>query len=225
MKNIVLFALLSSIVCLSCIHKQQQAQPKTTSDKGLATIGSSNTTTSIEVRSMLTLKEHGLQLTQQMKQLANDQEYLNFCSHSKEVNKIIANIAQYQYEVPKKAYFISNLIHRNSNSSINDRLIRSIPSQLNALSGAATLAAASLLVADDAFFYGMNMKEPTMYLYLYEGGWQSMVIFRAVREDIVQANSCFVHHSMLNDIKDIDDVKSFFSETLKMDKVNVQECK
>ena len=52
-----------------------------------------------------------------------------------------------------------------------------------------------------------------------------MVIFRPVREDIVQANSYFVHHGMLNDIKDTDDVKSFFSEVLEIDSINVQECK
>lgn len=71
----------------------------------------------------------------------------------------------------------------------------------------------------------MNLKAPTIYLYLYDGDWQSMVIFRPVREGIVQANSYFVHHGMLNDIKDTDDVKSFFSEVLKIDSINVQECK
>ena len=204
MKTIILFAILSSVVCLSCTNKRQQAQPEATPDKELAIIGSSDTVTNIKVSSTSTLKEHGLQLTQQMRQLANDQEYLNFCSHSRDVNKIVAD---------------------SSNPSINDRKVRSIPSQLNALSGATTLAAASLFVADDAFFYGMNLKAPTIYLYLYDGDWQSMVIFRPVREGIVQANSYFVHHGMLNDIKDTDDVKSFFSEVLEIDSINVQECK
>ena len=225
MKTIILFAILSSVVCLSCTNKRQQAQPEATPDKELTIIGSSDTVTNIKVSSTSTLKEHGLQLTQQMRQLANDQEYLNFCSHSKDVNKIVADIAQYQYDSPEKVFSVSHLIADSSNPSINDRKVRSIPSQLNALSGAAALAAASLFVADDAFFYGMDLKDPTIYLYLYDGDWQSMVIFRPVREGIVQANSYFVHHSMLNDIKDTDDVKSFFSEVLEIDSTNVQEYK
>lgn len=225
MRTIILFVILSSVVCLSCTNKRQQAQPEATPDKELAIIGGSDTVTNIKVSSTSTLKEHGLQLTQQMRQLANDQEYLNFCSHSKDVNKIVADIAQYQYDSPEKVFSVSHLIADSSNPSINDRKVRSIPSQLNALSGAAALAAASLFVADDAFFYGMNLKAPTIYLYLYDGDWQSMVIFRPVREGIVQANSYFVHHSMLNDIKDTDDVKSFFSEVLEIDSTNVQECK
>ena len=225
MKTIILFAMLSSAVCLSCTNKRQQFQPEAIPDKELAIIGRGDTITNIKVCSTSTLKEHGLQLTQKMRQLANDQEYLNFCSHSKDVNKIVADIAQYQYDSPEKVFSASHLIAENSNPSINDRIVRSIPSQLNALNGAAALAATSLLVVDDAFFYGMNQKEPTMYLYLYDGDWQSIVIFRPVREGIVQANSCFVHHSRLNDIKDINDVKSFFSKVLKINSINVQECK
>ncbi len=225
MRTIILFVMLSGAVCLSCTNKRQQFQPEATPDKKLAIIGGNDTVTNIKVSSMPTLKEYGLRLTQQMRKLANDQEYLKFCSHSKDVNKIVADIAQYQYDSPEKVFVVSHLIADNSNPSINDRLVRSIPSQLNALSGANSLAAASLLVTEDAFFYKMNLKEPVIYLYLYEKDWQCMVIFRPVREGIVQANSCFVHHDKLNEIENADDVKSFFCEVLQMDKVEVQECK
>lgn len=33
MKSLILFAMLSSAVCLSCTHKQQQAKPGTMPDK------------------------------------------------------------------------------------------------------------------------------------------------------------------------------------------------
>ena len=132
MKTIILFAILSSVVCLSCTNKRQQAQPEATPDKELTIIGSSDTVTNIKVSSTSTLKEHGLQLTQQMRQLANDQEYLNFCSHSRDVNKIVADIAQYQYDSPEKVFSVRHLIADSSNPSINDRKVRSIPSQLNA---------------------------------------------------------------------------------------------
>lgn len=113
MKTIILFAILSSVVCLSCTNKRQQAQPEATPDK----VGSSDTVTNIKVSSTSTLKEHGLQLTQQMRQLANDQEYLNFCSHSRDVNKIVADIAQYQYDSPEKVFSVRHLIADSSNPS------------------------------------------------------------------------------------------------------------
>ncbi len=225
MKTIILFAILSGTVCMSCTNHQQQSQPEAASVKKLAIIGRSDTVTNIKVNSTSTLKKHGLQLTQQMRQLANDQEYLNFCSYSKDVNQIVTDIAQYPYDSPRKVFSASHLTAYNSNPLINDRLVKSIPSQLNALSGAASLNASSLLVTEDAFFCEPNLKEPVIYLYLYEGDWQSMVIFRSVRDGIVLASAYFVHHNMLNEIEHVDDVKSLFSEVLKMDKVNVQECK
>ena len=49
MKTIILFAILSSAVCLSCINKRQQFQPEATTDKESAIIGRSDTVTSIQV--------------------------------------------------------------------------------------------------------------------------------------------------------------------------------
>lgn len=51
MRTIILFAILSSAVCLSCTHKRQQFQPEVTPDKELAIIGCSDTITSIQVTS------------------------------------------------------------------------------------------------------------------------------------------------------------------------------
>ena len=51
MRTIILFAILSSAVCLSCTHKRQQFQPEATPDKELAIIGGSDTVTSIQVSS------------------------------------------------------------------------------------------------------------------------------------------------------------------------------
>ena len=221
---------------VSCVSKQKHLRAKATQDKDLSIIGENDTVTNIRIGSLQTLKgqmslkEHGIQLTLKMSQLSNNQEYLNLCSNSKEVNKIIADISQCKYDIPEKVFCVSHLqsslkISDNSDSIIIERMVRSIPVQLSALNGSASLAATSLLVYEDAFFYEMNLKEPVLYLYLYERGWQSMVIFRPMRDGIVLVNSYFVYHRILNDIENSDDVKSFFSEVLKINKVYVQECK
>lgn len=51
MRTIILFAMLSGVVCLSCTHKRQQSQPEATPDKESAIIGGSDTVTSIQVAS------------------------------------------------------------------------------------------------------------------------------------------------------------------------------
>ena len=237
MKSIIL--VLTITICISvvsCTNNHKQFQPETTQYKELPVIGGKDTIANIKISSMQTakgqtsLKEHGVQLTLQMSQLANNQEYLNLCSNSKDVNKVVSDISQCKFNIPEKVFCISHLqsslkMSAKSCPEIFEKLIRSIPSQLNALSGSALLAATSLLVSEDAFIYEMSLKEPVIYLYHYKGDWQSMVIFRPIHDGIVLANSYFVHHSMLNEIKNSSDVKSFFSDVLRMDKVYVQECK
>ena len=57
MKTIILFAILSSTICLSCTNKRQQTQPEATPDKELAIIGGSDTVTMIQVNDIKTSKE------------------------------------------------------------------------------------------------------------------------------------------------------------------------
>ena len=52
MKTIILLAMLSSAVCLSCTNKQQQFLPKATPDKELVIIGGNDTVTSVQVSSV-----------------------------------------------------------------------------------------------------------------------------------------------------------------------------
>lgn len=49
MRTIILFAMLSGAVCLSCTNKRQQFQPEATPDKELAIISGNDTLTSIQV--------------------------------------------------------------------------------------------------------------------------------------------------------------------------------
>lgn len=49
MKTIILFAILSGVVCLSCTNKRQQSQPEATPDKESVIIGGNDTVTDIQV--------------------------------------------------------------------------------------------------------------------------------------------------------------------------------
>lgn len=219
-----------------CSNTHLQFQSGTLSHKELRIIGGSDTITNINIYSpdtlmnQFSLKEHGIHLTLQMAQLANDREYINFCSHSENVNKIIADIAQYKYDKPKHIFSINHLlpslnIPENLNPLITDKLIKTIPSRLNALNNSSLLAATSLLCAESVFHYKHDLTEPIIYLFIYDCNWQSMVIFRPAQADIIQANSYFVYHKNLKNLKNDNDVQSVFSKVLKMKGVNVIECK
>ena len=48
MKTIILFAMMASVVCLSCTHKRQQTQPEATPDKELVIMESNDTVADIQ---------------------------------------------------------------------------------------------------------------------------------------------------------------------------------
>lgn len=220
-RTIILTIVLCAFIVVSCTNKQKQQN---------AIMGSTDSITSIVIKDKIFLYEKGLQLTLQMQQLANDKKYIEYCSHSKGINEKIEDIARQKYNLPKKVFAITDLqknvkIQTQSNDIkplIFDRLLRSIPSQLNAQSGTNTLAATSMLLAEDVFHY-QGLKNYILYLFLYNGNYHSMVLYCPAKDDIVRAYSYFVEHTLLNNVETINDVKDFFAKTLNLEDVKVLE--
>lgn len=180
-----------------------------------------------------TLCAKGIQLTKQLHGLANDSDYIRYLSRSPKVNEQIDRIGNKDYTHPRKTFAISNLqgnltdlLSQSSYTKrlLIDRLIRSIPSRLNAQSGSDVLAATSLLTIDDVFFYkGKAPNEYTLYLYLYEDSCHSMVLYRPGKDGIMQATANVVIHPQLDKIETADDVKYFFAQYLDIPEAEVRE--
>lgn len=192
-------------------------------------IGGADQPTAIFVADHLTLQEKGLELTCQMHRLANNEAYIKYCSHSDEINKLAAHIARTDYSMPRKIFAISHLksiqdfeTDSTIRALLADKMVRTIPSLINAQSGSTTLAATSLFVTEDVFLHN-NLKESTIYLYIYEGDCSCMVLFQPHKDQIVQAYACFVIHPLLKTIHSADDVKRFFKETIQLEGIMVQE--
>ncbi len=175
------------------------------------------------------LLKHGLQLTQLMQQLANDSAYIAYATQAKGIKPLIASIRKQSYSHPRKVFVIRHLqtdkkdwLSQSSRTKplIIDRLLRTIPTRLNAQSGSNVLATTSLLFAEDVFLY-QGLNEYTLYLYLYEGNCHSMVLYRPAKNNIVQASASFVIHKELDNLKTATDVKQFFAKTLNMKQVEV----
>lgn len=217
MKRMILFLGLGSLLTLSCTKRNTTI------------IGGADQPTAIFITDPLTLQGKGLELTCQMHRLANNETYIKYCSHSDEINKLAAHIGRTDYSVPKKIFAISHLKsiqNFETDSTIRtllaDKMVRTIPSLINAQSGSTTLAATTLFVTEDVFLHN-SLKESTIYLYVYEGDCSSMVLFQPHKDHIVQAHACFVIHSLLKTIQSADDVKRFFKETIQLEGIMVQE--
>lgn len=217
MKRMILFLGLGSLLTLSCAKRNTTI------------IGGADQPTAIFIADSLTLQEKGLELTCQMHRLANNETYIKYCSHSDEINKLAAHIGRTDYSVPRKIFAISHLKsiqNFEADSTIRtllaDKMVRTIPSLINAQSGSTTLAATTLFVTEDVFLHN-SLKESTIYLYVYEGDCSSMVLFQPHKDHIVQAHACFVIHSLLKTIQSADDVKRFFKETIQLEGIMVQE--
>ena len=212
-------------LCIGCTHRQKDT---------IGIIGSADGPTAIFVADNAAsfLQTQGLHLTQQMRQLANDSSYIANAVYSKKVKALIKDIGSKGYHQPQKIFCVSHLDMQVTKSLLSqsgatkpliiDRIIRSIPTLLNAQGGADNLAATSLLFAEDAFLYPA-LKEYTLYLYLYEGNYHSIVLYRPGKQDIVLANASFVIHERLKTLKTPAEVKQFFAEVLDMPEAEVTE--
>ena len=217
MKRMILFFGLGCLLTLSCAKRNTTI------------IGGADQPTAIFIADSLTLQEKGLELTRQMHCLANNEAYIKYCSHSDEINKLATHIARTDYSVPRKIFAISHFKSIQDfetditiRTLLADKMIRTIPSLINAQSGSTTLAATTLFVTEDVFLHN-SLKESTIYLYVYEGDCSSMVLFQPHKDHIVQAHACFVIHSLLKTIQSADDVKRFFKETIQLEGIMVQE--
>lgn len=217
MKRMILFLGLGCLLTLSCAKRNTTI------------IGGADQPTAIFVADHLSLQEKGLELIRQMHRLANNEAYIKYCSHSDEINKLAEHIARTDYSVPRKIFAISHLksiqdfeTDSTIRALLADKMVRTIPSLINAQSGSTTLAATSLFVTEDVFLHNY-LKESTIYLYIYEGDCSSMVLFQPHKDHIVQAYACFVIHPLLKTIHSADDVKRFFKETIQLEGIMVQE--
>lgn len=169
------------------------------------------------------LLDKGRRMIDQMYSLACSKDYVEYCSVSPEVNRRVGVMADRLKSTPKSVFVMKNIgfddLKKFSNASsdiyslIKERMLLSLPSRLNAMSGSEVLVAASLLYVDDSFlFYGLD--ESVMYLYLLASDCAVIVIYRPASLWNVQAHAGIVVGDFWNDIDSVVDATRFFAEKL-----------
>ncbi len=189
--------------------------------------------TTAKVDNKLSLTDIGLRLINEVDTLAECEEYTSLYSANEEISNVIKGISGNDYKEPKAVFIIDNLdkmVYENMFSEIKlpdeiknmakDRFAAAVPSQLNAMNGAKTIAATSILNHGDSFIFD-RLQATTTYLYIFDNGYNFMVTFVPKDENIVDASVNIVINEDIGNCTNKEEVIKFFSDKLSFESVSV----
>ena len=100
------------------------------------------------------------------------------------------------------------------------RMSNVLPSQLNAVKGAVTIAATSIITHSESFI-NTTLKTPTTYLYVYDNEYSFLVSFVPNDENIVNATVNVVVNEELGKSTSVDEVANILKGALSVEDVFV----
>lgn len=173
------------------------------------------------------LLEHGLDVVATMDEMAGSDEYINFYTGSKEMAEIVKEIGKGDHSAPVAVYKItidkeaieawdmlgglSGLSEELKTAMRQKAFGAALITQINAQSGATTLAATSICTAGKTFVSSEGDGD-AIYLYVYENACPAAVSFVKGEDNSVSASGTFI----LNDGFDAsspESLEAFFGET------------
>ena len=174
-----------------------------------------------------TLLEHGLEVVASMDEMAGSEKYVNFYTGSKEMTEIVKNIGEGDHSKPVAVYkitvdknameawdILSGLegLSENLKTAMRQKAFgAALITQINAQSGATTLAATTICTAGKTFV-STEEDGDVIYLYVYENACPAAVSFVRGEDNSVSASGTFI----LNDGFDAsspESLEAFFGES------------
>ncbi len=180
------------------------------------------------------LYAQGLEVVQLMSEMTRTEEYVNIYTGDSKINTVIRKISTGDYSSPKAVYAISitddNLaamaeLKNLGNASeelknfLMQRVLGSLITQINGMSGVENLAASSVCTVGKTFV-NENAAEDVIYLYTYEDALPVAVTFTIGEGQAVSASGVFVMYDGFT-CGSADEIKSFFSD-ITVDVTEVQ---
>lgn len=175
--------------------------------------------------SQRSLYSHGLDVISLMCEIAGSDDYLSFYTDSDELGAIVRDIRAGDHTSPKAVYAVS--VDADSLSTlalmagidlggasdelrayISQRVVGSIATQLNAMGGASSIAAASICTAGKTFV-SEDIEGSVIYLYTYENAVPVAVTFTVGEDHTVSANGVFVVYDGFK-CGSVDEIKASF---------------
>lgn len=176
------------------------------------------------------LYEQGLEVAEQMREMAGSDEYLGIYSDNAEIRAILKQAAGAE-EQPQAVYRVrmeADEVFRLMGVSLEDfpaslrqtlrnKTASAAVTQLNGMGGSATLAAASLCTAQKLFVFTGEMEQNEIYLYIYESATPVAVTFTKGEGGAVLASGMFVLYDgfSLDSLEDVKETLSGFGVTVE----------
>lgn len=152
------------------------------------------------------LYAHGLELISLMREMAGSEVYLSVYSDNEEIQSILQRAAAGAQAQPQAVYRIrrgeADLfqwmgislegLSQRLQQVLEEKTASAAVTQINAMGGSTTLAAASLCTAQKLFVSNEEMEQSEIYLYVYESALPAAATFTKGEGGAVLATGMFV---------------------------------
>lgn len=170
------------------------------------------------------LYAQGLEVIKLMSEMTRTEEYVDIFTESNEIKSVVQDISTGDHSRPKAVYAISiaddDLVAMAALNSLDNasdglrsflmqRVLGSLMTQINGMSGVTNLATASVCTVEKTFV-DENATEDVIYLYTYENAVPVAVTFTIGEDHAVSASGVFVMYDGFT-CDSADEIKSFFS--------------
>lgn len=171
------------------------------------------------------LYEQGLEIISLMNEMTENESYVSAYTGNGEISAIVQEIGADDYSEPEAVYALTfpedslnNLAElaalQGASAELHNSLKSKMPSvimtQINAMNGAATLAATTVCTAGKTFV-NHEMTENTTYLYTYADAAPVAVCFILGENHAVSANGTFILYEDFTCDSE-EEIESFFEE-------------
>ncbi len=185
------------------------------------------------------LYDKGLGIVSKMDAMAESEEYILMMTGSGEIRDIVGEIGSGDYAKPEAVFKIEipdsavvSFYQTNSDYDIPAKLlpdavsryISGIAVRVNGLSGASAIAATSVISVGECFVC-KELKQNTMFLYIFENGYSAAVSFIPGSDGAVAAAGSFLVDRGLNADSSEEDIKTWLEEASQLSGCTISSIK
>lgn len=176
-----------------------------------------------------TLLEHGQELVSLMGEMAGSGAYIGMYTESTEIGEILSTAGEGDFSDAKAVYLVqisevtlSRLLEQlgiasldgltpELRESLKARSVSSVPTLINSMGGATTLAAASICTANKTFRSTEVPGSGMIYLYIYENAVPAAVVFLPGEDGTASASGMLILYDGFQ-AEDLDDLSGLLGE-------------
>ena len=183
--------------------------------------------------------QKGLNIVENMDEMAECDDFIALLSASPDMNSIIKEIGKNDYSNPKAVYKVTitpeeidniflGAIGEDTNlsdeilSEARNRMVLSFPSRINAMEGSYVLASTSILTKSESFISN-STKEYSLYFYIYDGGYSACVIFVPGENNIVSSTGYFIVNDSLSNTSSLDEFSKWLFDITRIIDIEVED--